>query len=1125
LGPEAARHVDGICTRFELAWKRGQRPRIEDFLDGAADSERSSLLAELILLEFDYRRALGEDCAAAEYTGRFPGLDPAWLDRAIAAPSGMIPNPAARRWQADTWPEAPDPSGAADVQARSFGDYALVREIARGGMGVVYEARQLSLQRRVAIKMILAGDHAGTDHLARFRTEARAVARLQHPHIVQIHEVGAHDGRPYLVLEYIDGGSLADRLAGQPQPAKPAALLVETLARAVHYAHEHGVVHRDLKPANVLLTADGTPKIADFGLAKCLDLEAGPSGSTAVVGTPSYMAPEQAMGRGRAVGAAADVYALGVILYQMLTGRPPLVAPTPLETLQLVVSEEPVAPRSLQRNLPRDLETICLKCLHKEPSRRYADAAALADDLHRFLADRPIQARRAGLGERAWRWCRRNPAMALLTASVSVLLVAAVLIALRLGHERGVALELLLRTEEAERQLSEQLRRSQLDRDREQRAWYFQRIALAEREAQARNVGRAEELLEECPFPLRGWEWHYLRRRCRQEPFTFREHRGQVPSVAISPDGKIVASAGLVGGMGEVRVWERATGKPVHRFLGGPGPVGVVFHPGGRVLFASGADRTLRAWDVVTGEAVRRPLTVPEGTGSAFSLAVSPDGRLLVTGKADNALSVRDAADFRELRALRGHTGMVHAAAFGPDGRLVTGSFDGTVRVWDTATGREVHALRGHAGPVLGAAFSRDGTRVASCGLDGTTRVWDALTGRHIQTISGDNIMTIAVAFSPDGRRLATGSMEKVVRVWDLQADQEALTLRGHTDAVMRVAFSPDGDQLVSCSLDGTVRVWDATPIGAAPRPGERTLRGHTGAVMGITFRPGTDPSGRVVLASASADQTVRFWDPATGEAIGALRGQTGPFGFVSFSRDGRRVVTTDLSGTTRVWDADSGKEIRTFPGEVARPALSPDGRRVAFSGAIARVEVRDVDTGAEVLAPFPVHAGPVMCLAVSPDGKRLATSSWDRTAAVWDAGTGRRLHTLAGHGHNVMTVEYSADGTRLVTSSWDRTAKLWDAATGDEIRTFAGHEDNVSGAALSPDGRWLASASSDNAVRVWDARTADVVTVLRGHTGRVLSVAFSPDGKYLASSSGYRGKGEVKVWDAKLWGKTPDRE
>ncbi len=464
LEPAAARHLDGVCTRFERAWKRGCRPRIEDFLNDTADVERPALVTELILLELDYRRALGEDCEAGDYRERFPLLDPAWLDRAIATTSAEAAAAGGRGWLANTRPEAAGPSGPADVASRSFGDYLLTREIARGGMGVVYEAWQVSLYRRVAIKMILAGDQAGRDHLARFRTEARAVARLQHPHIVQIHEVGEHEGRPYLVLEYVDGGSLAEQLAGQPQAAKPAARLVEILARAVHYAHEQGVVHRDLKPANILLTAAGTPKIADFGLAKCLDLDAGATGSAMLIGTPSYMAPEQAMGQGRTVGAPADVYALGVILYQMLIGRPPLVGPTPLETVQLVASEEPVALRSLQRSLPRDLETICLKCLHKDPARRYGSASALADDLDRFLNDRPIQARPAGLGERGWRWCRRNPVMATLTASVSVLLVVAVVVATWLGRERAAALNLVLRVEAAERERTEQLWQSALAR-------------------------------------------------------------------------------------------------------------------------------------------------------------------------------------------------------------------------------------------------------------------------------------------------------------------------------------------------------------------------------------------------------------------------------------------------------------------------------------------------------------------------------------------------------------------------------------------------------------------------------------------------------------------------------------
>jgi hypothetical protein len=280
-------------------------------------------------------------------------------------------------------------------------------------MGVVYQARQTRLGRVVALKMILSGAHAGADDLARFRTEAEAIARLQHPHIVQIYEVGEHGGLPYFSLEFCPGGSLAQKLAGTPLPPREAAVLVETLARAMQAAHDKGVIHRDLKPANVLLAEDGTPKVTDFGLAKKLD-EAGRTASGAVMGTPSYMAPEQAGGRSKELGPACDVYALGALLYECLTGRPPFQAPTHLDTLLQVVSDDPVRVRALQPKVPRDLETICLKCLRKEPGKRYGSASALAEDLRRFLADEPIRARRVSWLERVWKSIRRRPAFFLL---------------------------------------------------------------------------------------------------------------------------------------------------------------------------------------------------------------------------------------------------------------------------------------------------------------------------------------------------------------------------------------------------------------------------------------------------------------------------------------------------------------------------------------------------------------------------------------------------------------------------------------------------------------------------------------------------------------------------------------
>jgi serine/threonine-protein kinase len=300
--------------------------------------------------------------------------------------------------------------------------YEILSELGRGGMGVVYKARQVQLNRLVALKMILAGGHASAADLARFRREAEAVARLQHPHIVQIHEVGEAEGRPFFSLEYVAGGSLADKLDGTPLPPRQAAELIETLARAVQAAHERVIIHRDLKPANVLLTADGTPKLTDFGLAKRLDQEKGQTQSGAIVGTPSYMAPEQARGGSKAIGPAADLYALGALLYELLTGRPPFRAATAMDTIFQVLTEEPVPPCQLQSKVPRDLQTIALKCLAKEPGRRYLTAGELAADLRRWLGGEPIRARPVGRVERGLKWVRRRPAQAALLAVV--LLVA-----------------------------------------------------------------------------------------------------------------------------------------------------------------------------------------------------------------------------------------------------------------------------------------------------------------------------------------------------------------------------------------------------------------------------------------------------------------------------------------------------------------------------------------------------------------------------------------------------------------------------------------------------------------------------------------------------------------------------
>lgn len=424
--------------------------------------------------------------AAAESVG--PGNAPTDVSQFISELSGATRtfHPAGSGGVSDTDFTAPrTPAGVPTAVA----GYEILGVLGRGGMGVVYKARQPGLKRVVALKMILAGGHAGEDDLGRFRSEAQAVARLQHPNIVQIYEVGDDEGRPYFSLEYVDGGCLTRQLGGRPMPPRQAAEMALVLARAIAHAHAHGIVHRDLKPANVLLAKDGTPKITDFGLAKRLEDDEGQTRSGSILGTPDYMSPEQASGRVRDIGPRSDVYALGAMLYEFITGRVPLRGAGVLETLQQVVSKEPVAPTQLQPKLPRDLETICLKCLHKDPSKRYATAEELGEDLRRFLANEPILARPVSTAERVWRACRRNPRVAALSAALLVMMVAwaasASAFAVRLKIEKDATADALI---EADQQAALANRHAELSRKNEKKA---NREALIARQSEAQAVESA----------------------------------------------------------------------------------------------------------------------------------------------------------------------------------------------------------------------------------------------------------------------------------------------------------------------------------------------------------------------------------------------------------------------------------------------------------------------------------------------------------------------------------------------------------------------------------------------------------------------------------------------------------
>jgi serine/threonine protein kinase/WD40 repeat protein len=883
-------------------------------------------------------------------------------------------------------------ASTADAPLPRIAGYEVRAELGRGGMGAVYKVRQLSLNRIVALKMLLPDGPVTHEMLVRFRTEAEALARLHHPNIVPIYDIGESEGRPYFTMEYVAGPSLADVLDGRQEDGQASARLIETMARTIHAVHQCGIIHRDLKPANILLSnvkgqmsndesptrrADGaghwtfdigllTPKITDFGLAKDQNVARQLTRSGTAMGTPSYMAPEQARSLFGAVGPAADIYALGSILYELLTGRPPFDADTPAETIVQLIHDEPLSPASLRPRLPRDLVTICLKCLEKSPRQRYATALDLAEDLRAFQAGEPIRARPVGLVGQVYRWCGRRPFVAGLTALSSLLIVAFVgtvmVYEALLQDALAKAKDKAEQTAETERQQIVELNVT------------IGITALENDDTFTAALHFSEALrLDQGSFEHEHNHRTRIAATLRQSPQLSRLlSLDRLVCGALSPDGHVLAATQPNG---TVRIWDWDTGKTQELSTDRNGSVRrMIFNADHRHLVAQHEGSLVGTYDLDNPKASSLPRTM--AGHPAFSV-LSDNGQWLFALDADGVGQVWEVRTGKAIASPLKPEEEVRAGAMSADGkRLALVGPGRTLTIWDVPGGKVLRPPIPLGWDVSLVVFHPEGEQILVAGRDRTAQIWDVPTGRLLFARAGLDHRLTDARFSTDGRLLLTGDSAGTARVWDAQTGEPVTPPLRHDARLALAAFREGDKQIVTVSTSGTVCFWD---LSRTTKPDDRVPAGEDAVTEefagGRELKLGNDVTVQLTRRIAGPLGPPRTADRVVEQAV--------------LSPDGRRVVACDEDGTVRIWDTDTRQ-----------------------------------------LAALPLrHRSPVRYAAFSRDGHRLITVSDDHTTRAWDADTGEMLAPPLKHAQPIQRVFFHGDGDWVrivhengVVTTWDLT-------------------------------------------------------------------------------------------------------